>query len=141
MYRYAIITGARSRRELEAYLPDNYRVIHELVETVERRPSGNTLAPVYVIQGKDDRGWTLDAYVKPRLASGLIYAEEIDLSHPTMKLIPQAKRDRTCTCPDYASRHQAQCPMAVASTYDGADYVKESMPIGWPRRIRPGTDN
>ena len=33
-----------------------------------------------VIEGYDSHGWTLDGYVIPRLASGLIAAEEIEIS-------------------------------------------------------------
>lgn len=45
------------------YLPANYRV-----EIVSDR---------LLIRGTDDHGWTLDGYVIPRLASGLIVAQEI----------------------------------------------------------------
>jgi hypothetical protein len=31
-----------------------------------------------VVSGADMAGWTLDGYVIPRLASGLIWAEEVD---------------------------------------------------------------
>ena len=41
-----------------------------------------------VIGGRDVAGWTLDAYVIPRLASGLYFATEIDLSHPAFKRLP-----------------------------------------------------
>lgn len=91
MKRYAIIKGAASRRHLEAYLPGNYRVIHEYTVD-DPRPSHNegpdARPNAFVIEGKDDAGWTLDAYVIPRLASGLIWAQEIDLSHPVMKEVP-----------------------------------------------------
>jgi len=75
--RYALIRGARSRREVAALLPENYSICYQQGES-----------SVFVIEGKDDAGWTLDAYVIPRLASGLIWAEEIDLSHPIMKEVP-----------------------------------------------------
>jgi hypothetical protein len=94
MKRYAIVRNARSQREVEAYLPANYTV----KGSVETGPGlylggGNphTLdrPPTYefVIEGRDVAGWTLE-YVIPRLASGLIFADEIDLSHPIMKEIP-----------------------------------------------------
>jgi hypothetical protein len=79
MKRYALVKNARDRREAEAYLPDNYRVIGEV-------PADR--GPVFVIAGEDSHGWTLDGYVIPRYASGLIHAEEIDPSHPVMKTIP-----------------------------------------------------
>lgn len=91
MKRYAIIKNARSRSEVEAYLPDNYRVIHEY-SVDDPRPSQNRGPDArpnsWVIQGEDVAGWTLDAYVIPRYASGLIWVEEIDLSHPIMKQVP-----------------------------------------------------
>lgn len=82
MKRYAIVRSARSQREAAAYLPDNYRVIHIANESQYNRR-------VFVIEGEDVAGWALDGYVIPRLASGLIQAEEIDLSHPVMREIPE----------------------------------------------------
>lgn len=91
MIRYAIIRNARSRSEVEAYLPDNFRVIHEYAVD-DPRPSKNlgpdTPPNHWVIAGEDSAGWGLDTYVKPRFASGMIHTEEIDLSHPIMKEIP-----------------------------------------------------
>ena len=49
---------------VRAYLPHNYKVVAE----------GKTMI---VIEGEDDAGWTLDSYVIPRLASGLISAREV----------------------------------------------------------------
>jgi hypothetical protein len=46
------------------YLPSNYAIVAQ----------GNGWL---YIEGEDDHGWTLDEYVIPRLASGLIFAEEI----------------------------------------------------------------
>jgi hypothetical protein len=83
MKRYAIVRNSVSRREAERYLPDNYKVIHEGVDEESRTPK-----PLFVIEGEDSHGWTLDGYVIPRYASGLIWAEEIDLSHPIMKEVP-----------------------------------------------------
>lgn len=77
--RYAIVGGARSRQQVEAYLPPYYGVIHE------GEQDGH---PIYVIAGRDEAGWTLDKYVLPRLASGLIIGKEIDLSHPIMREVP-----------------------------------------------------
>lgn len=93
MKRYAIIAGARDRREAEAYLPDNYQVIHEFkggylrnLDGSVRRVEGDNVA--FVIAGEDRAGWTLDSYIIPRYASGLIGCDEIDLSHPVMKEVP-----------------------------------------------------
>lgn len=79
MIRYAIIRGARDAEQLWAYLPSNYTVL------VGVEWEGK---PVYVIGGKDNAGWTLHGYVIPRLASGLIWGDEIDLSHPIMRRVP-----------------------------------------------------
>ena len=71
--RYALV--AARGEQIAAYLPDNYQVLG----TVD----GQT-----VIGGRDAAGWMLDAYVIPRLASGLYFATEIDLSHPAFKQLP-----------------------------------------------------
>jgi hypothetical protein len=89
--RYAIVRNATSRSQAEAYLPSNYEVIHEGLWTRypgEVDPHGPRDVNVFVIAGQDDHGWTLDGYVMPRYASGLIWAEEIDLSHPIMREVP-----------------------------------------------------
>jgi hypothetical protein len=88
MIRYAIIRNARDRAQAEVYLPENYSVVWE--GTARSTVTGSLAPqerPIFVIEGKDVAGWTLDAYVIPRYASGLIQAEEIDLSHPIMKEI------------------------------------------------------
>lgn len=48
---------------VQAYMPGNY--------SVEVTDDGLTII------GTDRAGWTLDGYVIPRLASGLIFAEEV----------------------------------------------------------------
>jgi hypothetical protein len=72
--RKAIIKGLAESESLglaearlarvKAYLPGNYTA---------------TLADdgLITIEGEDVAGWTLDDYVIPRLASGLIFAEEV----------------------------------------------------------------
>ena len=66
--RYAIVDGGgasdRVLKQVEAYLPSNYFTIINANHDI-------------CIQGVDDHGWTLDGYVIPRLASGLIVAKEI----------------------------------------------------------------
>jgi hypothetical protein len=65
--RVAVIRKATTPwplRSVRAYLPDNY-------EAVEY-PDG------IVVFGRDVAGWTLDGYVIPRLASGLIFADEVE---------------------------------------------------------------
>lgn len=59
--RTAVTTASADR--VEPYLPSNYTVKEEDGQTI--------------IQGYDNRGYTLDGYVIPRLASGLIGAKEI----------------------------------------------------------------
>jgi hypothetical protein len=83
--RYALVRHRPTQPDSEAiiarYLPTNYRVLW----TGDSQATGGW---VTVIGGRDDHGWTLHGYVIPRLGSGMFHAEEIDLSHPVMKLIP-----------------------------------------------------
>lgn len=97
--RYLLVTARRgdTAETVAAYLPDNYRVIGQFYE-VDTKFSAvadggvevdhDTARLVVVVGGRDHYGWTLDAYVRPRLLSGLIGSEEIDLSHPVMREIP-----------------------------------------------------
>ena len=52
-----------------AYLPSNYAVTGNYDSVLH--------GPVVVIAGEDRAGWTLDDYVLPRLASGLMFGSEI----------------------------------------------------------------
>jgi hypothetical protein len=68
--RFAVVQNARNAAQVWRFLPRNYEIIGpDFGEDPER--------PVYLIVGEDDAGWTLDGYVIPRLASGLIWATEI----------------------------------------------------------------
>jgi hypothetical protein len=67
--RFATVRNARDAKQLWAYLPGNYNIVGGDI--------GEPGKPVYVIAGVDSAGWTLDEYVIPRLASGLIWAEEV----------------------------------------------------------------
>jgi len=58
-----IVGGARDLDQVQRYMPGNYEATQQ--------PDG-----LIVITGHDVAGWTLDDYVIPRLASGLIWAEE-----------------------------------------------------------------
>ena len=79
--RYAIVTGLHATAETVArYLPGNYRVL-------------GTTSHGVVIQGTDAHWWGLDSYVAPRLASGLMRAVEVDLSHPALRQIPVVTTD------------------------------------------------
>lgn len=99
MYRYAVVHGLRVTAEkVAAYMPANYKVIWAGVAPVycQNYLTGQLTSeevalppePCVVIQGKDNAGWTLEKYVAPRLGSGLMGCNEIDLSHPIMKLVP-----------------------------------------------------
>jgi hypothetical protein len=70
-------------------MPGNYRVDG----SVRNGPIDGGRLEV-VVSGEDRYGWTLEDYVRPRLGSGLMGCEEIDLSHPIMKQIPLRKRAR-----------------------------------------------
>lgn len=90
--RYALVTHATGptaesrRKQVEAYMPGNYEVTWEGDVPAYKDASYNV--PGYLIEGYDSYGWTLDAYVIPRLLSGLLGCYEIDLSHPVMKGVP-----------------------------------------------------
>jgi hypothetical protein len=91
--RYAIVRGARSGREVRAYLPDNYRLDGIAWETNDGEFKTATHDPgrareIYIISGVDSAGWTLEKYVMPRFGSGNMGVEEVDLSHPVMKVVP-----------------------------------------------------
>lgn len=57
------------RETVTCYLPRNYSVTKTVTASLQCR--------YIVIEGEDNHGWTLDGYVIPRLASGLIHAEEV----------------------------------------------------------------
>jgi hypothetical protein len=67
--RFAVVQNARDAKQLRSYLPENYAILGP--------DFGDPGRPVYLISGRDSAGWTLDDYVIPRLASGLIWATEI----------------------------------------------------------------
>lgn len=82
MKRYAIVSLRRDDVEkVRRYLPSNYEVIGTVPHADEFPFDGECA----VVAGEDRAGWTLDAYVIPRLGSGLIPSREIDLSHPAIK--------------------------------------------------------
>lgn len=62
--RAALVTNT-TREQLARYLPSNYKIRLQVPEGI-------------LIAGEDVAGWTLDGYVIPRLASGLIWAHEVD---------------------------------------------------------------
>lgn len=54
---------------ISQYLPDNYKI--------EVEPLALKAGYFLAIEGHDKAGWTLDEYVIPRLASGLIWFKEV----------------------------------------------------------------
>jgi hypothetical protein len=60
--------GRITKEKIEALLPDNYWVESWVADTEESH---------FYIHGHDVAGWTLDGYVIPRLASGMIFAVEV----------------------------------------------------------------
>lgn len=56
--------------QLSEYLPGNYSVEGAVVAV-----DGSLLGALIV--GQDKAGWTLEDYVLPRLASGLLFGEEL----------------------------------------------------------------
>jgi hypothetical protein len=65
--RIAKVTHDVPLKTVQAYMPGNYQAW----EVTDGKQT------TIWIQGHDYAGWTLDGYVIPRLASGLIFAEEI----------------------------------------------------------------
>ena len=94
--RYAQVTLTWDRDKPEAYMPSNYAVLH----TGEHPDNPKWRAAV--IGGYDSAGWTLDAYVLPRLASGGMHGQEIDLSHPVMKQVPSWPTPGAVSLPEVA---------------------------------------
>lgn len=63
--RRALVRGNGISVDLVAtYLPLNYRTV-------------GTVEGAVLIEGEDVAGWTLDGYVLPRLASGLMFGTEV----------------------------------------------------------------
>ncbi len=80
MKRFAVVRGARTRNEVEAYLPANFRVVWEGQTRPYKEASYETLT--FVIAGQDSAGWGLDSYVIPRLVSGSLACKEIETLDP-----------------------------------------------------------
>lgn len=79
--RFATVSNARDAKQVWAYLPANYVIVGGDIGTIPGKP-------VYVIAGVDDAGWTLDDYVIPRFASGLIWVQEVP-----QQLVADIRRD------------------------------------------------
>ena len=70
--RFAIVNSNDDRDRVVPYLPHNYDVQKFTIAL----PDGEVVERLLIV-GSDVAGWTLEDYVIPRLASGLIFAEEI----------------------------------------------------------------
>lgn len=82
--RYALVRGNDVTTErVAAYLPRNYKVV---CTASAFNPVDGT-CDVVLIEGKDSDGWTLDDYVIPRLGSGMMAVEEVDLTLTDSELI------------------------------------------------------
>lgn len=75
--RVAVVTGgARNVEQVRAYLPRDYSANEEVMERhAVTGPDGYRQSVRIVIRGHDFAGWTMEDYVVPRLASGLIFVE------------------------------------------------------------------
>ena len=62
--RRAIVVNSVNLETVRAYMPHNYGATQADDGTI-------------MIKGADSSGWTLDGYVIPRLASGMIFAREV----------------------------------------------------------------
>ncbi len=71
-FRIAIVKNEWNRDRVVPYLPESYDVQRFTLAL----PDGEVVERLFII-GMDVAGWTLDEYVIPRLASGLIFVEEI----------------------------------------------------------------
>lgn len=64
--RVAIAHTGKALTDVAQYLPNNYQVLGRTLDNQRT-----------IIVGVDDHGWTLEGYVIPRLASGMIHCEEV----------------------------------------------------------------
>lgn len=60
------IAATGKTKEVAQYLPNNFQVLGRTLDNTGT-----------IIVGVDDHGWSLDQYVIPRLASGMIHCEEV----------------------------------------------------------------
>jgi hypothetical protein len=89
--RFAVVTGGRAQREVEAYLPGNYRVV-DAADQSELRAGTTLRMTAFVIAGEDDAGWTLDGYVTPRLWTGLMGCVEYPSQEAALAAAREAAR-------------------------------------------------
>ena len=70
-----VLDDATSLEHVQDYLPQGYTAKIEYLPGNQAGKTSNAMR--IVIRGYDIAGWTLDDYVIPRLASGLIVATEV----------------------------------------------------------------
>ena len=70
-----VLDDAISEEHVQNYLPQGYTAKIEYLPGNQAGKTSNAMR--IVIRGYDIAGWTLDDYVIPRLASGLIVATEV----------------------------------------------------------------
>ena len=81
------IAATGKTKEVAQYLPNNYKVLGRTCDNAGT-----------IIVGVDNAGWTMDAYVIPRLGSGMIHCEEVveidglDLKQMLLQLDPKPKK-------------------------------------------------
>jgi len=73
--RRALVRNGETEERIAAYLPANYEVVGRAY--LMDGPASIKPDVCFLIEGVDDHGWSLHEYVIPRLASGLIWAEEV----------------------------------------------------------------
>ena len=70
-----VLDDAISEEHVQNYLPQGYTAKIEYLPGNQAGKTSNAMR--IVIRGYDIAGWTLDGYVIPRLATGLIVATEV----------------------------------------------------------------
>ena len=70
-----VLDDAISEEHVQNYLPQGYTAKIEYLPGNQAGKTSNAMR--IVIRGYDTAGWTLDGYVIPRLASGMIVAIEV----------------------------------------------------------------
>lgn len=106
--RYARVSTRRDSAEsIARYLPANYQIVGTGKDHV-------------IVAGQDNSGWTMDAYLIPRLGSGLISAYEIpeDEARLTIGEPTEADLDTAWSDAYYIADVGASNPKGVQYTLD-----------------------
>jgi len=77
--RKAHVRNVQSKQQLEAYLPENYRIVKKVANEriFDVALNGDRDVSTYLIEGHDEKGWNLHGYVTQRLQSGMMYVTEV----------------------------------------------------------------